>query len=139
MKNLAIAILVFCAFICAAYSFKCYTCDGADQDADYSTDQCEKDQKTMDCQGNYTCFKFHGTTTDDKERESRGCSTKEFCEGFMKTCKEGTDEQKKAAKIKECEAACCVSDGDTPCNSGFTVSVDMIMIIFAVLCSLKLF
>ena len=103
-------------------------------------DQCEKDQTKVDCpSANYTCFKFHGTTTDDKEKESRGCSPKDFCETFAKICKEGTEEQKKAQKIKECEAACCVSDGDKPCNGGFTVSINLIMIMFAFLCSLKLF
>ena len=84
---------------------------------------------------------MHGTTTKDDgaEREARGCSPKEFCENFEKICKEGTDEQKKAMNVKECEAACCVSDGDTPCNSGFTVSINMVMVMLAVLCSLNIF
>ena len=57
----------------------------------------------------------------------------------MKKLCEGSDEAKKAAGVKECAVACCVSDGDKPCNGGFTVSINMIMIMFAVLCSLKLF
>ncbi|KAL9968365.1 hypothetical protein ACROYT_G026727 [Oculina patagonica] len=141
MKILAVAILVFCTFICAAFSFKCYQCPttAIPDGKAYSTDQCEKDQKTMDCPANNTCFKSHGTTTDDIEREARGCMLKQECEVLKNLCEKGTDEQKKALKIKECVAACCVSDGDTPCNSGFTVSINMMMIMFAVLCSLKLF
>ena len=57
----------------------------------------------------------------------------------MKKLCEASDDEKKAVGIKECEVACCVSDGDTPCNGGFTVSINMIMIMFTVLCSLNLF
>ena len=84
---------------------------------------------------------MHGTTTKDgaPEREARGCITKDMCENYEKICKEGTDDEKKGMGIKECEAACCVSDGDTNCNSGFTVSINMVMVMLAVLCSLKIF
>ncbi|KAL9968366.1 hypothetical protein ACROYT_G026728 [Oculina patagonica] len=137
MKNLSIAILVFCTFICAAYSFKCYKCEGSGDE--YTKEQCEKSQTKIDCPASSTCFKMHGTTTADKEKEARGCMLKQECENWKTICKDGTAAQKKGMGLKECEAACCVSDGDTPCNSGFTVSVNMMMIMFAVLCSLKLF
>lgn len=93
---------------------------------------------TVDCPANYTCYRITGTKTEGDDGDSRGCNTKQTCEIFKTVCKDGTDEQKKQFDIKECEASCCVSDGDTPCNSGFTVPIDMIMIMLAVLCSLKL-
>ena len=123
-------------FYFIAYSFKCYQCDGKGKE--YTTKQCEKDQTKIECHTNFTCYKLHGTTLDGIESEARGCWTKDFCEGYVKLCKEETDEQKRKRTIKDCEAACCVSDGDTPCNGGFTVSINMIMIMFAVLCSLKI-
>ncbi|XP_078376713.1 uncharacterized protein LOC144660038 isoform X2 [Oculina patagonica] len=158
MKNLAIAILVFCTFICAAYSFKCYQCENDDHGVNYTLAQCEKDLTKVNCSanGNFTCFRFHYTTHRDDIKEARGCMEKHFCEEFVNDCKRGNE---------TCEvAACCVSDGDTPCNSdliasttssftasttssftvspsnrGFTVSISLMMIMFAVLCTLKIF
>ena len=107
----------------------------------YTTDQCEKDQKKVGCPSNSTCVKMHGKTDDDKEVETRGCFMKSFCDNMKKVC--GDDTLKKEWKIKECAVACCVSDGDTPCNSGFTVPDNIVMtvmmLMFAVLSSLKLF
>lgn len=118
----------------------CYQCSPKNEKEDYTTDQCEKDQKKVNCTGDdYTCFKLHGENTDGVVDESRGCLPKSDCEEMKKVCAD--DDKKKKLKIKECEAACCVSDGDTPCNRGFTVSSNMKMMIMviAVLCSLKLF
>ena len=129
---------------------KCYQCENDDIGVNYNTSQCEKDQGKVDCtKANSTCFRYHYTTTRDDEKEGRGCVEKKWCEDFRKLCKEGTIEEKKKEGIKKCEeAVCCESDGDTPCNSGFiaptssgfTVSIDMMMMIMlAVLCSLKIF
>ena len=124
---------------------KCFECGDDTKGKDYTTDQCEKEQTVVECPGAeypaeiFTCFKFHGTTKDDKEKEFRGCTTKLSCERNKKFCEEPTEEQKEEGNVKECEAACCVSDGDIPCNRSFTVSINMISIMCAVLCSLKLF
>ncbi|KAJ7351033.1 hypothetical protein OS493_037096, partial [Desmophyllum pertusum] len=83
------------------------------------TDQCEKAQTKVECSANSTCVQMHGKRADDKEVETRGCFTKSMCDSWKKLC--GDDDMKKAQKIKECAVACCDSDGDTPCNSGFTV------------------
>lgn len=123
-----------------AHSFMCYQCSPTKEGEDYSTDQCEKDQKKVNCTGDdKTCFKIHGETTKGIVTESRGCIDKSFCEALKKTCSD--DDLKKKDKIKECEAACCISTGDTPCNSASTAStsVMMMMMVVAVLFSLKLF
>ncbi|XP_078376716.1 uncharacterized protein LOC144660038 isoform X4 [Oculina patagonica] len=143
MKNLAIAILVFCTFICAVHSFHCYQCECI-LDADYTTDQCEHDQFLVDCPdgANNTCFESRATTTYGTETIARGCMTKDLCENFVQVCKNGTEEEMEAVKIKQCEGFCCMGDGNIqniPCNSGFTVSDHVITIMFPVLCSLKIF
>ena len=122
-----------------AYSFKCYLCGPIRVDQDYPADQCEKDQRIENCTGeDYTCMKLHKETTDGIEQETRACIEKSFCEGMKKACSD--DEKVKEAKIKSCQAACCVSTGDTPCNSATTASSSvMIMMMVAALCSLKLF
>lgn len=122
-----------------AYSFKCYLCGPIRVDQDYSADQCEKDQKMENCTGeDKTCFKFHKETTDGIVQEIRGCVEKSFCDAFKESCSD--DEKLKKAKIKECQAACCDSTGDTPCNSACTFSSGvMMMMMVAALCSLKLF
>lgn len=95
-----------------AYSFKCYQCAPKTPGGEYTADQCKKDQKEVECPGNSTCIKMHGKTTDDKEVETRGCYLKVMCDSLKKVC--GDADLKKAQKIKECEVACCVSDGDKP-------------------------
>ena len=123
-----------------AYSFKCYFCGPIRVDQDYSADQCEKDQRIENCTGeDYTCFKFHKETTDGIVQETRACVEKSFCDGTKKGCSD--DEKMKEAKINKCQAACCVSTGDTPCNSATTVesSSVVIMMMVAALCILKLF
>ena len=133
-----------------ACSFKCYECENDDNGVNYNTSQCEIDQGKVDCGANSTCSRFHyiSTRKGNVVKESRGCNNKYRCEEFRKFCKEGTVQQKEERGIKNCDVAvCCVSDGDTPCNSGFTapissgftVSIDMVMIMLAVLCSLKIF
>ena len=48
-----------------AYSFMCYECGPIRVDQDYSADQCEKDQKKVNCTGDdNTCYKFHKETAD---------------------------------------------------------------------------
>ena len=120
-----------------AYSFKCYKCAPENKGDPYSSDQCEKDQTKVDCPSNYTCVKMHGMRDDDKEVENRGCFTKSMCDLMKKACKD--DAIKKASKIKKCAVACCVSDGDTPCNSGFTGSDNIVMTVMMVFAVLKLF
>ncbi len=122
-------------------AFHCYQCEGK-LDVDYTTDQCEHEQILVDCPANDTCFESRGTTTYGTETIARGCMTKDLCENLVQVCKNGTEEEMEAAQMKECEGVCCVSDGNIPCNTtntGFTVSVHVIMFMFAVLCSLKIF
>lgn len=123
----------------AACSFMCYQCGPKKDGEEYTTEQCEKDQKKVNCTGDdNTCIKFHGKRTNSTVFEKRECIiNKSDCELIKKDCAD--DDKKKVAEMKECEVACCVSDGDTPCNSGFTVSAKMIMMMCAVLCSLKMF
>ena len=130
-------LFYFTLFFTTAHSFKCYQCGPKTPGTEYKPEQCEKDQKEVECSSNFTCIKMHGKTEEDKEVETRGCYQKTMCDTMKKLCADA--ELKKAQKIKECEVACCVSDGDKPCNSGFTVSAYMIMIMFAVLCGFKLF
>ena len=122
-----------------AYSFECYLCGPMRVDQDYSADQCEKDQKKENCTGeDNTCFKFHKETTDGLVQETRGCMEKSECDKAKEICSE--NEKMKEGKLKECQAACCVSTGDTPCNSASTFSSSVIiMMMVAALCSLKLF
>ena len=122
-----------------ACSFVCYDCGPSKVDQDYSADQCEKDQKKDNCTGeDNTCFKFHKENTDGIVQELRGCMSKSKCDKAKEVCSD--DEKMKEDKIKKCQAACCVSTGDTPCNSATTASSSvMIMMIIAALCSLKLF
>lgn len=138
MEQVYFKLFVFCAIISLAYSFMCYECGPTKEGEDYSTDQCEKDQKKVNCSGDgYTCYKLHGENTDGIVTETRGCWQKSFCEVMKKTCSD--DDEKKKEKIKECEVACCVSTGDTPCNSASTAATSMMIIMVAALCSLKLF
>ena len=139
-----------------ARTFKCFSCGNDDRGVNYTTKDCLKDQVEIDCPADntdYSCYRFHYTTTRGDEKEYRGCYKTQHCKKMRKICYEWTDEQKRQKGMKECEAVtCCESDGDTPCNgedhgsstptvegSGFTVPVDMFKIMFAVMCSLKLF
>jgi len=117
----------------------CYQCDPSGEDQDYSADQCEKDQKKDNCAGgNNTCYKFHIELTDGIVQEMRGCTSKSKCNDAKETCSD--KEKMKENKIKECQVACCVSTGDTPCNSASIASSSvMFMMMVAALGSLKLF
>lgn len=122
-----------------AYSFMCYKCGPIKEDQEYSADQCEKDQIKVNCTGDdNTCFKFHDESTDGIVQEARGCMEKSYCEEAKEICSD-KDKMKKA-KVKECQAACCVSTGDTPCNGASIASNSvMTMMMVAALGSLKLF
>ena len=133
-------ILIELFKIIAAYSLQCYKCGPYKEDETYTTDQCEKDQKMVNCTNEEDiCFKMHVKYDYGREVEERLCMLKSDCEDSKETCED--DEQKKAAMIKECAVACCASDGDKPCNSGFTVSVNvtMLMIMLTVFCNLSPF
>ncbi|KAJ7391812.1 hypothetical protein OS493_016101 [Desmophyllum pertusum] len=135
MKNLVIAILVFSAFISEAYSLKCYKCESI-LGQEFTTEQCEEHQSEISCpDADNTCFKMNSKTNDGKEVVTRGCSTTMHCEGLVKFCN-GTADDTKKSNTKECQATCCHKDF---CNMGFTVSINMMLVMFAVLCSLKLF
>lgn len=136
------ALLVFCAAICTANSFKCYKCRPAEADDEqYTKEQCEKNQKEVECNstlGMVSCFRSWGKMTDGKKFELRDCAPKSLCEGVLKQfC---TDKAKmKESKIKECEVRCCQSD---LCNSAFSTSANMMMMVmmmFASLCGVMLF
>ena len=115
--------------IIPAYSFACYVCGPAREDQAYSADQCEKDQKRKECFGfsEYynTCFRYHIETTDGIVQELRGCVGKIFCNNMKKICSD--DEKMKEANITNCQAACCVGPGDTPCNSVIKASSSLII------------
>jgi len=108
-------------------------------DQEYTADQCEKDQRKDNCTGDdNTCFKFHKETTDGIVQERRGCRSKSDCDKMKEACSD--KDKMKEGKIKECQAACCVSTGDTPCNSASIASSSLVfMMMIAALGSLKLF
>ena len=88
----------------------------------------------MNCTANVaTCMKFHFETEDDKEVEQRGCWPTASCEQIKKDCDDA--DKREANKIKDCAVACCDTD---LCNKAFSVSIDMMLIVAAVLCSLNL-
>ena len=123
--------------IFTASSFKCYQCS-APHDGEYTKEQCEKDQKEVECNSTeampMVCVRLWGEKTDDKKHEYRDCVLKSVCEGKMK--KYCSDKKlMEEMKIKECEARCCQSD---LCNSAFSTSANMIMMMFAALCGVML-
>lgn len=120
-----------------ANSYKCYSCGPKGEDEPYSTAECEKDQKEVECNSTagMTCMKGHFTKIDDKEFETRSCALKEVCEGAKKVC-EGSKEEKEKEKIKECQVACCETD---LCNSAFITSGSIAMMMITAMCSLVLF
>ena len=118
-----------------ASSFMCYSCGPKSKGESYTTAQCEKDQKVVDCNSTgVTCMKGHSTKTDDNEVELRSCSSKEVCEGAKEMCK-GSQEEKEKVKVKECQVACCETD---LCNSAFMFSGSIAMMTAAMF-SLVLF
>ena len=134
---------ICCIFI--AYSFLCYQCIRKEAgEGEYSKEECEKDQKIVNCTNpdptdseDYTCVSFNSESEDGKEYVMKACYLKRVCEEKKKECE---DKKKlKELKVKECSVTCCVSEGDTPCNSGFTMSTNVIMTTLSVLCSMKLF
>lgn len=74
---------------------------------------------------------MHSKMVDDREVETRGCLQKIQCDNMKKLCT--NDDMKKAMNIKECAVACCVSDGDTPCNTGFAASGNLMMLVTMVM------
>ena len=89
----------------------------------------------MNCTANdATCMKFHFETEDDIEVEQRACVSTAICDQIKKDCDDS--EKRELNKIKNCAVACCDTD---LCNKAFSVSIDMMLIVAAVLCSLKLF
>lgn len=123
----------------------CYQCVRYEPgEGEYTTEQCEKDQKIVNCTSrdptdreDYTCVSTHSVGEDGKEHVFRACYLKSVCENKKKECEDKN--KMKELKLKECTITCCVSDGDTPCNSGFIMSANVITMTFLVLCSLKLF
>jgi len=108
-------------------------------DEDYTEDQCEKNQTKEKCTGDdNTCFKIHLETTKGIVREVRGCTTKSDCDESEEICSD--KDKREEVQVKKCEIACCVSIGDTPCNSAsIASSSEMFMMMVAALGSLKLF
>lgn len=128
MEKVYIKLFVFCATISLAYSFVCYVCGPTRNDQDYSTAQCEKDQKREDCTlSEYfnTCFKYHIEYTHGIVQELRGCVGKPFCNRMKEICSD--DELMKEANITNCKAACCVGSGDTPCNNVINASSSLMI------------
>ena len=137
------------SFTFTGSSFKCYKCmRESNDDTEYTTEQCLKDQTIMDCINKdeadpteYACVRMHSVSDDGKEYEMRACYDKSICEEQKKKCEDKAN--LKALGLKECTITCCVSDGDTPCNGGFSVFINsttmMMMMMLAVLCTLKLF
>ena len=122
-----------------AYSFLCYACGPSSEDPNYPVDQCEKDQRRVNCTGeDVTCFKQHLEFNSGIVQEIRKCVKKSQCNDIKKSCSD--DETIKKSNLKDCQVACCISTGDTPCNSATTASSSvMIMMMVSALCSLKLF
>ena len=123
-------------FVVSAYSFKCYTC------IDESSDNCNKNQTSVTCTGNdKTCIKADGELESGKTLEMRGCLDTKDCDESKKKCEDGTATFGDAGdKFKECRVVCCVpSDDETPCNSAFTVTSNMVIMMLAILLSLDAF
>ena len=118
-----------------AQSFKCYQC-GERKGESYTKDECEKVQTTVECAAHLklTCFKQHIIKDDDTEIEKRGCRLISDCEKEKKECEKDAENDKE--KIKECAVACCITEGDKPCNGAITVSIDLMMVVVAVVSSL---
>ena len=118
-------------FTYTAHSFLCYKC-GVNVGESYSKETCEKVQILQKCSENLglTCFKESITKEDGTQIEKRGCEKRK------KRC---NDDAENDAKITECEAACCISDSETPCNGAIQVSANMItMMVTAFVCGLRL-
>ena len=133
-------------FTFSAFSFKCYQCVPKTRGVKkYTTEQCLKDQIIVSCTNRdptdpteYACVRMHSLSEDGDEYETRACYIKSICEEKKKQCEDKA--KRKELKIKECTITCCVSDGDTPCNRGFAVSVNMmVMMIFIVSYTFMLF
>ncbi|KAL9985533.1 hypothetical protein ACROYT_G007950 [Oculina patagonica] len=147
MQKIYLAIIVFCATISVAYTFMCYQCVRKETGkGEYTKEQCEKDQKIVDCTNRdpnatdhdeYTCVSMYSESEDGKEYLMKACYLKSVCEEMKKKCED--TKKMKELKLKECTMTCCVSDGDKPCNSGYTVSTNVIIMTFSVLISVKLF
>ena len=122
-----------------AYSFLCYACYPSSEDQNYPVDQCEKDQRRVNCTGeDVTCFQQHLEYNSGIVQEIRTCVEKSVCNNLKKSCSD--DETIKKSNVKDCQVVCCISTGDTPCNSATTASSSvMIMMMVSALCSLKLF
>ena len=129
-----------CCDLFPANSFQCYKCGPKNVDESYTTDQCEKDQKKVDCNSTagMLCMKGHSTKDDGIEFETRSCTYKVACENGKKMC--GNAEEREKQKIKECQVACCETD---LCNGAFITSGNMAMMMtmmmIAAMCSLVLF
>ena len=123
-----------------AYSFLCYACYPSSEDQNYPVDQCEKDQRRVNCTGeDVTCFQQHLEYNSGIVQEIRTCVEKSVCNNLKKSCSDDETIKKNNA-VKDCQVACCISTGDTPCNSATTASSSvMIMMMVSALCSLKLF
>ena len=109
-----------------ANSLKCYKCERENEGEPYSTAQCEKDQKGVECNSTAgkTCLRMHGTDTGDKEFEYRSCRSKERCERVKKMCERLKEGKEKNDDVKECQVACCETD---LCNSAFITSGSIAM------------
>jgi len=134
MEKFHLALLVFCATIYIANSFQCYKCSGK-VDEGYTNDECQKEDKKENC--TEACLKVWGENTDGKEIVMKACVPKAACgsEGeYKKLCE---DEAKlKEAGLKNCDALCCEED---LCNSAFTFSTNILVMMFAALCGVMLF
>ena len=120
-----------------AYSLLCYAC-GPSSEENYPVDQCEKDQIRINCTSDMTCYKRHLEFNSGIVLEERACLEKSRCNEIKESCSD--DETIKKSNVKDCQVVCCISTGDTPCNSATTASSSvMIMMMVSALCSLKLF
>ena len=94
-----------------------------------------KNQKIVNCSEAETCWKVHLETERGFEAELRGCVLKQACEFNKKKCESGDIADFNVSlmdeKITKCAVAFCVSEGDTSCSGAFTVSANLIMLMFA--------
>lgn len=70
-------------------------------------------------------------------KEIRGCTSKAKCQQMKELCADET--ARKLHGITDCSVSCCVSDGDTPCNTfnkinnAFAILPDQTSILIVVL------
>ena len=108
-------------------------------DESYSVEQCEKDQKKVNCSDipgvvSDFCLKTSVEDEDGRKSQQKACVSKAECEQTKANCDNAGKTEE--SKVKKCSVSCCSSD---LCNNAFSVSINMMFIVTAALCSFKLF